>query len=362
MTKEFFTPETLPSSLKMIGDNISHLRYGKIRDVVNSELSLCAHERMKIEFNVNDQDQLVTTFYNNDVRSNESIVIRSNALNELVQKINNVFFKIITEKETIMNKKTKKVTDVTVVSNEAINASSVSSNCISEMGGTEFLSNFVSEHYSGSGCFHEVEKFLDVPRLFSEKSNGAVIDVIMNETEFTIVGINNFTMTCSVKGVNLEILRKQVCLMLQTIIDYQQEFTDMIDVSTACKCSTTEQTVTEEPEHSLRKGQKIRSVLHKNSKKVVDKYNKAVYDRTADLEGELKGKRSSSSSQTIRKRLSLLATENGLKTKDMSGQSLVSELNRENIDLLRELCFSAQCKVPSFLSENLLTQKVRMKG
>ena len=230
------------------------------------------------------------------------------------------------------------------------------------MSGTDFLSYFLSEHYSGSGCYHEVEKFLDVPRLFCEKTNGAVVNIIMNDTDFTLVGVNNFTMTCSVKGVNLETLRKQVDYMLQTIIDYQKKFADMIDVCTACKCSTTEQTVTKEPEHSLRKGQKNRSVLHKNSKKVVDKYNKAVYYKTADLEGELKGKCSSSSSQTIRKRLSLLATEAGLRTKDMSGQSLVSELNRENVDLLREICSSAQCKVPSFLSERSHNQNGSMKG
>ena len=358
MKHEYFTFDTLPSSLKMIGDNINQLRHSKIRAFVNAELNQCCQDGVRVELDVDEHDQLIASFHNDDTMLGESVVIRSDVLSDFVNTINNGYSIITTKKTTIMKKKTKASTSVAVVSNEVSNASSVSSERMPELNGIEFLVSFVSEHYAGSGRYHDVEKYLDVPWLFKERTNGAVVNIIMEDTNLTLMGVNNFSVTCPINGTDNAMLCEQVRFTLHTIIDYQKKIADMTDC-TSLNTGSAETAVTEAP---IRKIATTHTAHYMNSKRVVEKYNTAVYYRTADLEKDLKGRRSSSSSQTIRKRLSVLAVESGLKTKDMSGKSLVSELNQDNRDLLRELCSSAQCKVPSFLSEDSSNLKVRMRG
>ena len=353
MRHEFLTLETIPGCLKKIGNNLMLLRYGKIRGVINSELSQHDQDGIRIRFDVDDQDQLTMTFSNDVTTLGDTLIIRSNDLEELIEKINKEHIRISTKKVSNMKKKTKKSTSVAVTNNEVI-SSSVAPASTSVFDGIELLVNIISEHYAGSGIYYDVEKYIDVTRLFGEKTNGAVVSIIMDHTDITIRGINNFTMSCSINCDDLAILKVQVRFMLKAAIDwYLQQSSDML---VACKDDTVTTTV------ETNKNVNNHSNLRKISDKVVSKYNKLVYDEIADLEGKLKGKNKRASSQLIRSRLAILADKSGLETKDRSGKYYAENLVPQNIDLIHELCSYEKCKVPSFLEKNPSNLKGRMKG
>lgn len=353
MRHEFLTLETIPGCLKKIGNNLMLLRYGKIRDVINSELSQHDQDGIRIRFDVDDQDQLTMTFSNDVTTLGDTLIIRSNDLEELIEKINKEHIRISTKKVSNMKKKTKKSTSVAVTNNEVI-SSSVAPASTSVFDGIELLVNIISEHYAGSGIYYDVEKYIDVTRLFGEKTNGAVVSIIMDHTDITIRGINNFTMSCSINCDDLATLKVQVRFMLKAAIDwYLQQSSDML---VACKDDTVTTTV------EANKNVNNHSNLRKISDKVVSKYNKLVYDEIADLEGKLKGKNKRASSQLIRSRLAILADKSGLETKDRSGKYYAANLVPQNIDLIHELCSYEKCKVPSFLEKNPSNLKGRMKG
>ena len=353
MRHEFLTLETIPGCLKKIGNNLMLLRYGKIRDVINSELSQHDQDGIRIRFDVDDQDQLTMTFSNDVTTLGDTLIIRSNELEELIEKINKEHIRISTKKVSNMKKKTKKSTSEAVTNNEVI-SSSVAPASTSVFDGIELLVNIISEHYAGSGIYYDVEKYIDVTRLFVEKTNGAVVSIIMDHTDITIRGINNFTMSCSINCDDLATLKVQVRFMLKAAIDwYLQQSSDML---VACKDDTVTTTV------EANKNVNNHSNLRKISDKVVSKYNKLVYDEIADLEGKLKGKNKRASSQLIRSRLAILADKSGLKTKDRSGKYYAANLVPQNIDLIHELCSYEKCKVPSFLEKNPSNLKGRMKG
>ena len=353
MTMEHnLTIEKMPNRLKKIGDNLMLLRYDKIRDMVNSELSQNNQDGIRIRFDVDDQDQLTMTFSNNITTIGDTLIIRSNDLEELIENINEK--QILTKNVRNMKKKTKKSTSVAVTKNGVIKNSSATLASTSVIDGTELLVNFISEHYAGSGCYCEVEKFIDVTRLFGEKTNGAVINVIMDDMKITLVGVKNFTMSCSINSADLSTLKVQVRFMLKAAINwYLQQSSDML---VACKDDTVTTTV------EANKNVNNHSNLRKISDKVVSKYNKLVYDEIADLEGKLKGKNKRASSQLIRSRLAILADKSGLETKDRSGKYYAANLVPQNIDLIHELCSYEKCKVPSFLEKNPSNLKGRMKG
>ena len=353
MRHEFLTLETIPGCLKKIGNNLMLLRYGKIRDVINSELSQHDQDGIRIRFDVDDQDQLTMTFSNDVTTLGDTLIIRSNDLEELIEKINKEHIRISTKKVSNMKKKTKKSTSVAVTNNEVI-SSSVAPASTSVFDGIELLVNIISEHYAGSGIYYDVEKYIDVTRLFGEKTNGAVVSIIMDHTDITIRGINNFTMSCSINCDDLATLKVQVRFMLKAAIDwYLQQSSDML---VACKDDTVTTTV------EANKNVNNHSNLRKISDKVVSKYNKLVYDEIADLEGKLKGKNKRASSQLIRSRLAILADKSGLETKDRSGKYYAANLVPQNIDLIHELCSYEKCKVPSFLEKNPSNLMGQMKG
>ena len=354
MRHEFLTLDTIPGCLKKIGNNLMLLRYGKIREMVNSDLSQYNQDGIRIRFDVDDQDQLTMTFYNNITTLGDTLIIRSNELEELIENINKEYIGILTKNVKNMKKKTKKSTSVAVTNNGVIKSSSVAPVSTYVIDGIELLVNFVIEHYAGSGSYCEIEKFIDVTRLFGEKTNGAVINVIMDDMKITLVGVKNFTMSCSINSADLSTLKVQVRFMLKAAIDwYLQQSSDML---VACKDDTVTTTV------EANKNVNNHSNLRKISDKVVSKYNKLVYDEIADLEGKLKGKNKRASSQLIRSRLAILADKSGLETKDRSGKYYAANLVPQNIDLIHELCSYEKCKVPSFLEKNPSNLKGRMKG
>ena len=358
MRHEFLTLETIPGCLKKIGNNLMLLRYGKIRDVINSELSQHDQDGIRIRFDVDDQDQLTMTFSNDVTTLGDTIIIRSNELEELIEKINKEHIRISTKKVSNMKKKTKKSTSVAVTNNGVI-SSSVAPASTSVFDGIELLVNIISEHYAGSGIYYDVEKYIDVTRLFGEKTNGAVVSIIMDHTDITIRGINNFTMSCSINCDDLATLKVQVRFMLKVAIDWHQQQSS--DMSSTSK----DDTVTTTVETNNAKGNKIakkHSNLRKIRDKVVNKYNKLVYDEITDLEGKLKGKNKWASSQLIRSRLAILADKSGLRTKDRSGKYYAANLVPQNIDLINELCSYEKCKVPSFLEKNPSNLMGQMKG
>jgi len=353
MRHEFLTLDTIPGCLKKIGNNLMLLRYGKIRDVINSELSQHDQDGIRIRFDVDDQDQLTMTFYNNVTTLGDTLIIRSNELEELIENINKDHIGRLTKNVKNMKMKTKKSTSVVVTNNEVI-SSSVAPASTSVFDGIELLVNIISEHYAGSGIYYDVEKYIDVTRLFGEKTNGAVVSIIMDHTDITIRGINNFKMSCSINCDDLATLKVQVRFMLKAAIDwYLQQSSDML---VACKDDTVTTTV------EANKNVNNHSNLRKISDKVVSKYNKLVYDEIADLEGKLKGKNKRASSQLIRSCLAILADKSGLRTKDRSGKYYAANLVPQNIDLIHELCSYEKCKVPSFLEKNPSNLKGRMKG
>jgi len=330
------------------------LRYGKIRDVINSELSQHDQDGIRIRFDVDDQDQLTMTFSNDVTTLGDTLIIRSNELEELIEKINKEYIRLSTKKVSNMKKKTKKSTSVAVTNNGVIKSSSVAPVSTYVIDGIELLVNFVIEHYAGSGIYYDVEKYIDVTRLFGEKTNGAVVSIIMDHTDITIRGINNFTMSCSINSGDLATLKVQVSFMLKAAIDWHlQQSSDMLVTS---KDDTV--TTTVEANNNARN----RSNLRKISDKVVSKYNKLVYDEITDLEGKLKGKNKRASSQLIRSRLAILADKSGLRTKDRSGKYYAAKLVPQNIDLIHELCSYEKCKVPSFLEKNPSNLMGQMKG
>ena len=359
MRHEFLTLDTIPGCLKKIGNNLMLLRYGKIREMVNSDLRQYSQDGIRIRFDVDDQDQLTMTFYNNVTTLGDTLIIRSNELEELIENINKDHIGRLTKNVKNMKMKTKKSTSVAVTSNGVIKSSSVAPVSTYVIDGIELLVNFVIEHYAGSGSYCEIEKFIDVTRLFREKTNGAVVSIIMDHTDITIRGINNFTMSCSINCDDLATLKVQVRFMLKAAIDWHQQQSS--DMSSTSK----DDTVTTTVETNNAKGNKIakkHSNLRKISDKVVNKYNKLVYDEITDLEGKLKGKNKWASSQLIRSRLAILADKSGLRTKDRSGKYYAANLVPQNIDLINELCSYEKCKVPSFLEKNPSNLKGRMKG
>ena len=359
MGPQFLSFETLPDCLKKIGNNINHLRYAKTRDLVNSELSKCNQEEVRLEFGVDEQDQLTGTYYIDDTKLGDSFAIRTNVLEEVIEKINSEYSLILTKKQMIMKKKSKKTANVAVVSNEANHVSGVSPKRKVEIDDLELLVNIISGHYAGSGNYQVLDKYIDFVGLFRDKTNGAVVNIVMSDTEITLQGVNGFEMTCPVQVIDSTVLSKHVSYMLKAIVGWHQmQSSDIPASSLTSSNSNTNEVVADENECHHQEGEKTCFNNIKNRKKVIEEYNKAVYNLIANLEKDLKGKCPSSSSQIIRKRLKLLANESGLKTKDMSGQSLISELNKENIDLLHMICDSAKCGVPSFLSKS----SFRVKG
>ena len=360
MRHEFLTLDTIPGCLKKIGNNLMLLRYGKIREMVNSDLSQYNQDGIRIRFDVDDQDQLTMTFYNNITTLGDTLIIRSNELEELIENINKEHIGRLTKNVKNMKKKTKKSTSVAVTNNGVIKSSSVAPVSTYVIDGTELLVNFVIEHYARSGSYCEIEKFIDVTQLFSEKSNGAVINVIMDDAKITLVGVKDFTMSCSINYDDLATLKLQFRFMLKTAIGWHQQQSPDISVTSQNDIVTT---TVEANNVKVNKSAKNHSdQLYKISDKVVNKYNKLVYDKITDLEGELKGKNKRASSQLIRRRLAILADKSGLRTKDHSGKYYAAKLAPQNIDLIHELCFSEKCKVPSFLEKNPSHLTGRMKG
>jgi len=345
MELNFFTLDSLPTSMVKLGDNIKYLYHTGCRTTVNNDLVGHKVDGMYVQFGADEYNQIVVTFTNQFGVESDKFVVRARKLATVVDAINNIYNQLISKKNKTMRKDKKIAAKPAAVSNEVSNVTPVASVNCSCSADVNMLGEFIIQQHAHSGYLYEASKFMDVSRLYQTKSCGAVSNVVFDGDNITIEG--GISISFCVAGMNQPELCEQVNWALQTIIERSKQLADQ-------KPTYTEHKEPAAADKAIAKG-KAKSATTtkllggKVGKKAVERFNETVSKGVDALELGLKGLRPSASSQSIRCFLKKSANESKLKLPDTSGETLAKFLSKYNIDLFHTLCESVDCKIPPFL-------------
>ena len=357
-SKIFFNLEALPACLNLIGDKINHLRYSDIRTLVNAKLRECETGGICVQFDVDEYDQIVASFFKDEACVSDPFAIRSATMETLIKKINELYNKIF-NKSIMKKKKKSKVTTVTSVNQTDSNDA-------------KMLTNYVIQHLIGAGVMYELDKMgaLNVSNLCTKATAGAVVNISFDDSAFTIYEAGGDSTTCSVKGLTEECQRKKVELKLQNAIKFFHEFTsDETEVTRQTikeDVDSEDNAVSEETEHgsltakeqSLRKEtavQQERSINVEtdslgdddaNARRI---YNDSVEQDIDSLENDLKNRSKRACGQRIRAYLMKKASASGLHIKDTSTEWLFTPLDEKRKELFCALYNCTGLESPPFL-------------
>lgn len=352
MEQNFFILVKLPARMKKLGDNIEHLYHTACRTVVNAELVEHKVDGIYAQFGADEYNQIVVTFINKLGAESERFVIRARKLVTVVDSINEVYNRLIKKGFTTMRKKDKKtVAETTVVSNEVSNAMTVVGDNRSDSAEADMLVEFILQHYAHSGILYELEKFVNVPQLYLEKSSGAVSNVVFNGDNIAIEGANKVCISFNVAGMDQSVLREQVIWALQTVVARNKQHPEQKAGNTEHLEPAAENNM--EAKEEVKSMTKAKPFRGKVSEKAVERFNEAVGKGVDALEPILKGRSPSASSQSIRFYLKKSACDSRLRLPDTSGETLAKNLSQYNVELLHTLCASANCKIPPFLQKKM---------
>jgi len=345
MELNFFTLDSLPTSMEKLGDNIKYLYHTGCRTTVNNDLVGHKVDGMYVQFGADEYNQIVVTFTNQFGVESDKFVVRARKLATVVDAINNIYNQLISKKNKTMRKDKKIAAKPAAVSNEVSNVTTVASVNYSDSAEANMLVEFILQHYACTGNLYELAEFVDVPRLYRTKSCGVVSNVVFNGDNITIEGA--ISISFCVAGMNQPELREQIIWVLQTIIERSKQLAEK-------KPTCTEHNKPTAADKAVAKGMAksatmVKPLGGKVGKKAVERFNEAIGKGIDDLESRLMGLRPSASSQSIRCFLKKTAHESRLKLPDTSGETLAKYLSQYNIDLFHTLCESVDCKIPPFL-------------
>ena len=358
MEQNFFTLGALPARMKKLGGNIENLYHIASRTVVNAELVEHKIDGIYVQFGADEYNQIVVTFTNQFDAESDKFVVRERKLATVVDTINKVYTKLIRKNFKTMGKNKKTVAKPTEVNNVLSNVTTVAS--VNHLGSAEadVLVEFILQKHARSGNLYELSEFVDVPRLYRSKSNGAVSNVVFNGDDISIEGANKFSISFNVAGMTQSELRKQVVWALQTVVERVKQLADQAGDSSELKESVAEDKVEDKGE--VKNATTIKPLSGKAGKKAVERYNDAVGKGVDALESTLKGLSPSASGQKIRCFLYNAAYDSHLKLPDTSGVTLVKNLTPNNVELMHALCATANCKVPPFLQMKTTSSSKRV--
>ena len=355
----YFSLETLPACLTMIGDKINLLRCSKIRALVNAKLRNYEIGDVCVQFDVDEYDQIVASFFNDKEPVGDTLVIRSTTQKELIEIINNIYNKIFNKKEKTMKKKIcefKKVTSVNQTDSFKV----------------EVLMEYILQHLRGAGLLYEADKMggLNVSNLCSSATAGAVLNISFDDAAFTLHVASGDSIRCNVVGLNDKDLCKKVESRLQTAMVWYKESSS---IDAASNQTLKEEIVAKETtpskkskqrsltanEEVLRKETKVSQernmdaeavALKDKSPNALCKYNESVEQDINGLENELKNLSKRAYGQRIRGYLLKKARTSGVCVEDTSTEWLVSLLDAKKKELLCFLYDYHGHELPPFLT------------
>lgn len=362
----YFSLETLPVCLTMIGDRIHLLRCTNIRALVNAKLRNYKMGDVCVQLDVDEYDQIVVSFYKDKEPVGDTFVVRSTTQNELIEIINKVYNKLFNKKEKTMKKKICDVTNVTIENQtDSINVN--------------MIKDYILQHFSGAGHLYELDKMgaLNVTNMCSKTTAGAIVNISFSNDTFTVFVSGGDSITCGVSGLSNEDLSKKVDRRLQTAIELHQESSTEVvnqkkqfDKEKDVVKRTKQKSLTAKEEvfskkTTIMKGRtpEIKIIASgPGNKYALKKYNESVEHDINGLEDELKTVSYRASGQRIRAYLLKKAQKAGIHVEDTSTKWLVSILEVKKKELLCALYGCLTHKLPPFLKPYATPGKAAMRG